>query len=508
MKKQPNENNGKIKLFILIILIIGLFVLLGGAVYMYFVVNKGTVPIVSSKLKYLFLALIVLLPLLLVFLILATVGHGKLIANPDYFGVDFKKMDKERPKLENLDNYNPGEAKSVVPAMSFATSPATVSGAAGTAAQAAKKGGKEEEVNTDGSRFYMLTEIDKEYESYVRPDYDDKINLKELCEDFRNFSAGTLKLYYDIEDIRRFIGGLAVTKLIILQGMSGTGKTSLAYAFGEYLGNKTVVVPIQPMWKERTDLLGYYNEFTRRFNETTLLYKMYEANNNEEIYITVLDEMNIARVEYYFAEFLSLLEIPNPDGRNLDVVADRWDDDPKLLQSNGKMKLPTNMWFIGTANNDDSTFSISDKVYDRAMVINLDKKATPFEAAGEPRKVSATHLQELMDRAQREYALSDRNYRRLKLLDEYMIKTFHITFGNRIMKQIRCYVPVLVACGGTEVEALDDILARKIFRKLESKNPVYVKQMADGVCDYLDELFGENALALCKETIRLIEQNV
>ena len=337
---------------------------------------------------------------------------------------------------------------------------------------------------------------------------DDKINLKELCEDFRNFSAGSLKLFYDIEDIRRFIGGLAVTKLIILQGMSGTGKTSLAYAFGEYLGNKTVVVPIQPMWKERTDLLGYYNEFTRRFNETTLLYKMYEANNNEEIYITVLDEMNIARVEYYFAEFLSLLEIPNPEGRNLDVVADRWEDDPKLLHSDGKMKLPTNMWFIGTANNDDSTFSISDKVYDRAMVINLDKKATPFEAEGKPRKVSATHLQELMDKAQREYALSDRNLRRLKQLDEYMIKTFHITFGNRIMKQIKCYVPVLVACGGTEVEALDDILARKIFRKLESKNPVYVKQMADGVCDYLDELFGENKLALCKETIRLIEQNV
>ncbi|MCM1545791.1 MAG: hypothetical protein NC033_02020, partial [Clostridiales bacterium] len=121
-------------------------------------------------------------------------------------------------------------------------------------------GKPDEDINTDGSRFYMLTQIDKEYESYVRPDYDDKIGLKELCEDFRNFSAGSLHLYYDIEDIRRFIGGLAVTKLIILQGMSGTGKTSLAYAFGEYLDNKTVVVPIQPMWKERTDLLGYYNE--------------------------------------------------------------------------------------------------------------------------------------------------------------------------------------------------------------------------------------------------------
>ena len=371
-----------------------------------------------------------------------------------------------------------------------------------------EESGEEEKGEEGGSRFYMLTEIDRSYENYERPEYNDKITLRELCEEFRNYSAGELKLYYDIEDIRRFIGALAVTKLIILQGMSGTGKTSLAYAFGEFLQNKTVVVPIQPMWKERTDLVGYYNEFTKKFNETTLLYKMYEANYNEEIYITVLDEMNIARVEYYFAEFLSLLEIPNADGRNLDVVADRREDDPKLLQKNGKMRLPTNMWFVGTANNDDSTFSISDKVYDRAMVLNLDKKAIPFEAEGSAMKISSTHLTELMEKAQREYDISDRNLRRIRKLDEYMIKTFHITFGNRIMKQIRSYVPVLVACGGTEVEALDDILSRKVFRKLESKNPVYVKQMAEGLCGYLDELFGEDQLPLCKETVRLIEQNV
>ena len=389
--------------------------------------------------------------------------------------------------------------------LAFSVNPYSVPASKMAAVAEKKKTGEEGE---NGSRFYMLTEIDKKYEKYVAPEYDEGITLREVCEEFRAFSAEKLKLYYDIGDIRRFIGGMAVTKLLILQGMSGTGKTSLAYAFGEFLENTTVVVPIQPMWKERTDLVGYYNEFTRRFNETTLLYKMYEANNNEDIYITVLDEMNIARVEYYFAEFLSLLEIPNPDGRNLDVVADRWSDDPKLLQHNGKLRLPTNMWFVGTANNDDSTFSISDKVYDRAMVLNLDKKATPFEAVGNPKKISSTHLEELMAKAQREYDLSDRNLRRIKKLDEYMIKTFHITFGNRIMKQIRCYVPVLVACGGTELEALDDILARKVFRKLESKNPVHVKQMADGVCAYLDELFGEDKLPLCKETIRLIEQNV
>ncbi|MDE7086848.1 MAG: hypothetical protein K2O67_01515, partial [Clostridia bacterium] len=70
---------------------------------------------------------------------------------------------------------------------------ATQSGVPSPVRTMAAQGAGDEEINTDGSRFYMLTQIDKEYESYVRPDYDDKINLKELCEDFRNFSAGTLR---------------------------------------------------------------------------------------------------------------------------------------------------------------------------------------------------------------------------------------------------------------------------------------------------------------------------
>ena len=369
---------------------------------------------------------------------------------------------------------------------------------------------EEEVVEETGevSRFYMLTKIDEEYKDYEAPKYNNTITLEGLCNSFRNFASKNLGLFYDITDIRRFIGSLAVTKLLILQGMSGTGKTSLAYAFGEYLSNKTVVVPIQPMWKERTDLIGYYNEFTRKFNETTLLYKMYEANNNEEIYITVLDEMNIARVEYYFAEFLSLLELPNPDGRNLDVVSDKWDNDPKLLR-NGQLRLPINMWFIGTANNDDSTFAISDKVYDRAMVLNLDNRAMPFEAPETTsEKISISHLTKLYKDAEKEFKMSDRNLRRIRKLDEYMIAKFQITFGNRIMKQIKTYVPVLVACGGTEIEAIDDILSRKVLRKLESKNPVYVRSQAEDFCNYIDDLFGQDKMPLCKETIRRIEQNI
>ncbi|MBQ8230231.1 MAG: AAA family ATPase, partial [Clostridia bacterium] len=176
---------------------------------------------------------------------------------------------------------------------------------------------KEEEDGEERSRFYMLCEIDTNRARYQKSGYDESVTLKGFCEAFRNYACSKLRLYYSIDDIRRFIAGLAVTKILILQGMSGTGKTSLAYAFGEFLENSSTVVPVQPMWKERTDLVGYYNEFTKRFNETTLLQKMYEANYSKDIYITILDEMNIARVEYYFAEFLSLLELPNPDRRYL-----------------------------------------------------------------------------------------------------------------------------------------------------------------------------------------------
>ncbi|MDE5722382.1 MAG: AAA family ATPase [Clostridia bacterium] len=363
------------------------------------------------------------------------------------------------------------------------------------------------ELKSEGIRFDGLTRIDKNKEEYTREEYREEISLEELCNEFRNYSANRLKLYYDIADIRRFIAGLAVSKIMILQGMSGTGKTSLAYAFGEFLDNTSTVIPVQPMWKERTDLIGYFNEFTKRFNETDLLKKMYEANYSKDMYVTVLDEMNIARVEYYFAEFLSLLELPDGEKRNLTVVSDEWAEDPEQLKD-GHIKLPENMWFIGTANNDDSTFAISDKVYDRAMIIDLDSKAEPFAAARvEKVHIRAERFKELAEDAKAEYRLTERNRRRLEKLDKYMIETFRVTFGNRIKKQIEEYVPVYVSCGGEELEALDDILAKKVMRKLGMQNPVYIRNNAAKLISYMEELFGEDGLPLCKSHVDRLLKN-
>ena len=359
----------------------------------------------------------------------------------------------------------------------------------------------------DNKRFCMLSEIDEKKATYGHASYDTEITLESLCTDFRDYAASRLKLYYDIEDIRRFISGLAVSHILILQGMSGTGKTSLAHAFGSYMDNSSTIIPVQPMWKERTDLVGYYNEFTKKFNETLLLEKMYEANYSEDMYITVLDEMNIARIEYYFAEFLSLLELPNPDERYLDVVSDKWENDPGQLKD-GRIKLPPNMWFIGTANNDDSTFAISDKVYDRAMILNLDTKSERYVA---PKKekihLSYEHFNRMVAEAIEEYDVSRRNIKRLELLDKYLIEHFHITFGNRIMKQIKQYIPVYVSCGGDELDALDDILSKKVIRKLETQNPIYLRNAAEGLVEYINELFGNDRMLLCKEYIHRLERN-
>ena len=378
----------------------------------------------------------------------------------------------------------------------------TIIGASGADGETKKEDGEE-----DGSRFCMLTQIDEQRNTYGHTAYTKELSLEQICEDFRNYAASRLKLYYDIDDIRRFIAGMAVSKILILQGMSGTGKTSMAHAFGRFIDNPSTVIPVQPMWKERTDLLGYYNEFTRRFNETLLLEKMYEANYSKDMYVTVLDELNIARVEYYFAEFLSLLELPNPEDRYIEVVSDVWASDPMQFKD-GRVKLPENMWFIGTANNDDSTFAISDKVYDRAMILNLDSKSERFAApVTEKIFLSAKQFQELVEEAKSEYEVSARNKKRLEELDAYLIEHFHITFGNRIMKQILTYIPIYISCGGDELMALDDIIAKKVIRKLETQNPIYLRNSAEGLLDFIEELFGADNMTLCKDYIRRLLRN-
>ena len=359
-------------------------------------------------------------------------------------------------------------------------------------------------------RFQKLTNLDKEYPHKEHIQSTEDLTLDYIARRFRSFASHIQgnPLYYSIDDIRRFIASMGVSKIMILQGMSGTGKTSLPVAWGKFTNVQTTVVPVQPMWKERSDLIGYYNEFTGKFNESMILEKLYEANKTDKMFLIVLDELNIARVEYYFAEFLSLLELPTVNERILEVTTSVSKKDPKELK-NGKLILNDNVWFIGTANNDDSTFAISDKVYDRSMVLNLDYRSDPFlgEDDFEPISLSIDTFKSLIEKAKREFSLTKRGRAHIKELDAYIQETFQITFGNRIRRQIEAYVPIYIACGGTENEALDDILAKKVLRKLESQNPVYVKSKSEELIGKLNEVFGDGNMPVCEAYIKKLANN-
>ena len=167
------------------------------------------------------------------------------------------------------------------------------------------------------------------------------------------------------------------------------------------------------------------------------------------------------------------------------------------------------MWFIGTANNDDSTFAISDKVYDRAMVLSLEHKCEPFEAPHTPpMRLAYEHWEKLVQLAKTTYSLSEANAGKIRELDKYLIQTYQLSFGNRIMKQISEYVPVMIACGGSEVQAIDDILSRKVFRKLESQNPSFIRSTVDGLKDHIAKLFGEENMRQSLDYLEMLKNTL
>lgn len=354
-------------------------------------------------------------------------------------------------------------------------------------------------------RFPKLSLVDQKYEHFQYPEYNNQITLEDFVEGYRLFAASQMNLYYTPEIIRRFVAGMAASKLLILEGISGTGKTSLPYSFSRYMENPATIVSVQPSYRDRTEILGYFNEFSKKFNETEFLRALYEANYRPDPTLIVLDEMNLARIEYYFAEMLSVLEMPSQDEWVLDLVPTAWDGDPEKLDA-GKIRVCASTWFVGTANNDDSTFTITDKVYDRAMPIELNERADAFECDLQLHcDITAEHLEYLFQKAKVEHPISEEALEKMQKLDNYLVTRFKLSFGNRIMKQMYDFIPVYVACGGTELGGMDYIIARKVLKKFESMNVTFVRDEITGLIKYIDKTFGAAEMQDSKNYLRRIQ---
>lgn len=346
------------------------------------------------------------------------------------------------------------------------------------------------------SVFPGLSEIDTINEISDAINFDDNVPLNELANKFRNYLAKKENLYFDLHTIRCFLGGLATTRLIILEGLSGTGKSSIARYFSDFIGETSFFAPVQTTWRDRTSILGFFNDFSKTYTETEFLKRLYEYSYKERQFnIMVLDEMNISRIEYYFADFLSVLEYPKEEWK-LKIMQLPFGFVPPKHLENGVLSIPNNTFFIGTANKDDSTYTITDKVYDRAITINFDNLNEKFEVKEEVEELhlSFDFIESLFNEAKNniKFNLNEEDLERFKVLTDFTYEVFDLTFGNRIYNQILNFTPVYVGLGGSKEEALDFMFSRKVVSKLEGRYEDYVKKGLENLLSLVKKTYGNS----------------
>jgi hypothetical protein len=329
--------------------------------------------------------------------------------------------------------------------------------------------------NKSQSPFPQLTVMD------THPDYRTAAALEPVPEDLAAFATelqnriaiaerGT-KLYYGIDDIRALLGGLAMSQLHVFQGISGTGKTSLAKAFAKAMGGFCTDIAVQAGWRDRDDLLGHYNAFEKRFYEKDCLQALYQAQTDawkDCCNVILLDEMNLSRPEQYFAEFLSALEKNNHDERLITLSEHAVPQAPSLLIDERKILVPRNVWFIGTANHDETTSELADKTYDRAHVMTLPRQEQSFTTARMERvRYSYASLQDRFKAAEKAHAHEiNELLSQLKRdpLTPLLEEQFKLGWGNRFERQAKRFIPVMLACGASKQDALDHLLSTRVMR--------------------------------------------
>lgn len=245
-------------------------------------------------------------------------------------------------------------------------------------------------------------------------------------------------LRIDPRTLRRFHVSLKTRGFVILSGISGTGKTWLSEVYADAVGARHKVVPVAPNWTTNEDLLGYLSPLTGAYQDTPFSAYLREAESEfkergprARPFHMLLDEMNLARVEYYFAKFLSAMEIRS-----------RFGTAPLELAPGHDVLLTPNLFFVGTVNMDETTHGFADKVFDRAQLIEL--------------RITRSALKQHLVGA----AFGD------ALLEVWDAVKDVAPFAFRVVDEVRTYVDESERFGATWEEALDEQLLQKVLPKL------------------------------------------
>jgi 5-methylcytosine-specific restriction enzyme B len=245
----------------------------------------------------------------------------------------------------------------------------------------------------------------------------------------------------------------------ILSGLSGTGKTQLALLYANAIHGITArsksspfqfICPVRPDWTDPTGLTGYPDVLTGRYAVPPFLEAMLlaAAHRDSPVFV-ILDEMNLAPVEHYLADVLSAIETGKPLRLHANSVP--------IEGSNGAsvpptLAIPSNLYVVGTINVDETTHSVSDKVLDRAMLIDMSSVDMPGfievlkrDASLEP---SCREIGPLIARVH-------------EVLDKH-----GLAFGYRLAKEVIQYHAFCARAGGSMTQVTDDLMAQKVLVKL------------------------------------------
>lgn len=317
-------------------------------------------------------------------------------------------------------------------------------------------------------------------------------SLAGLVDEVRHRMASD-SFYYSESDVRLFLAGLASSRLHLLQGISGTGKTSLPREFFKALNGgrpgSAHIVEVQAGWRDKDDLFGFYNAFEKRFAEsefTKALYRAVLPANADRPMVIVLDEMNLAHPEQYFGTMLSVLENAVSEAGYIDLLTSEIQGLPERFEGS-RLPLAPNVWFVGTANHDETTVAFADKTYDRAHVQELPSRHEVFNARrhamADPisfKDLEIAFNEAVRDRRSEVEKVS--SFLNEGLHDEFA--RFGIGWGNRLDRQLERFVPVVLEANGSITEAVDHLVATKIVRKLEDRfgvRPEDLDELADNI---------------------------
>lgn len=375
-------------------------------------------------------------------------------------------------------------------------------------------------LNIEAKKENLEEGIDNEYRNDIIELETEFINV--LCE-----NANNLGLLYDKKDLINFHIAVKSSGLVILSGMSGTGKSKLINLYAKTLGlnDRFKMIPVSPAWTDDTDLLGYldYKNMIYRPADTDLVNFLIEAQNNQDnIYIVCFDEMNLARVEHYFSQFISVLE-NNENEKYIQLYNSKLRE--RVYNSNiypPQILIGKNVIFVGTVNIDESTFHFSDKVLDRASVIKLNMcsfvefgKLKNRKSFDEIKTVNFTTKKFFNSDIDISFVLTNEELEFLNQLN-ILLKTNNprMGIGYRIIVQINQYIAAIFQHSDySRDDAFDNLIVQRILTKIRGADDQIVKLIGiineEGILEKseLNNLFDKYAnLSKFEQSKKILEQ--